>query len=420
MYDIVIVGAGIAGASLVRKTSEYAKSLIIEARKENNPLVATNIFPEHNKPFLQEVDYSDSSIFPLFHEKMNYMGSTDNGVVDSTEFGAPFGHAIHTESLVKNLCQKAVDKGADIKYGEKISNIVKHGEYIELINNKGVSYKAKFVALATGSSGFELQHTAGFQTPDSYQGIFTHLRGDQDVLDEQMPYTYVFHINSKISTNGPFYLSKGRERMPLGFMGNSNESPADLVDKLNRIINNYKRIQTFVKNLKQDEKPVILNISKHPIKQFSQDRMVVIGEAAGLVTSFFYEGLLCGVCSADIVAKTLKPLFEDDSNLTRSELQVYDRELFRLLINKYNQNGTGSEYLFYNVGSHIKVLWDTYVKLINKDRQLKKEIWEAYRMHDIENYTLKGTKRAGKILFSMLPVLTKIALSGKFLKAAFI
>ncbi|MFX1236629.1 MAG: hypothetical protein ACFE8P_02785, partial [Promethearchaeota archaeon] len=89
------------------------------------------------------------------------------------------------------------------------------------------------------------------------------------------------------------------------------------------------------------------------------------------------------------------------------------------LIDRYNQNGTGSEYLFYNAGNHVKTLWDTYVKLINSDGQLRKEIWEAYRMHDIENYALKGTKRAGKKLFSMLPALSKIALSGKFIRAAF-
>ncbi|MBN1802438.1 MAG: hypothetical protein JW891_13085 [Candidatus Lokiarchaeota archaeon] len=419
MYDIAIIGAGIAGASLARKASEYANTLLIEAREENNLLVATNIFSEHNKPFLTEVDYSNKSIFPLLHEKMNYMGSTDNGEVNSSEFGAPFGHIIHTEELVKKLYQTAVDKGATTKFGERVSKIENRGDYVEIINNKGESYKSKLVAIATGSSGLELQRSVGFEVPDCYQGIFTHLRGDQDVINSQLPYHYIFHINPKISTNGPFYIEKGFERVPIGFMGNSNESPASLVDKLNRILHNYQRIQPFIKNLKVDEKPVILNISKHPIKQFSRDRMVVLGEAAGLVTSFFYEGMLCGVCSADLISKICMSLLENDSSFNRNDLQRYDRELHRILIDNYNQNGTGSEYLFYNAGSHVKVLWDTYVKLINTDKQLRKEIWEAYRMPDIENYDLKGTKRAGKNLFSMLPALTKIALSGKFLRAAF-
>ncbi|MFX1238037.1 MAG: FAD-dependent oxidoreductase, partial [Promethearchaeota archaeon] len=312
MYDIIIVGAGIAGASLARKASEYAKTLLIEAKQEKDMIISTNIFAEHNKPFLQEVDYSDSTIFPHQHEKMNYLGSAENGVVDSEEFGAPFGHIIHTEELVRNLYQNAGYKGATVKFGEKISKIENHGEYVELINNKGDSYKAKFVVLATGSSGFDLQRSAGFETPDTYQGIFTHLRAPQDVLESQMPYTYIFHINPKISTNGPFFFEKGFERIPVGFLGNSSESPAELLNKLDRILKNYKLIQPFVKDLKRDEKVVVSNISKHPIKQFSRNKMVVIGEAAGLVTSFFYEGMLCGVCSADIVSKMFKQLLESD------------------------------------------------------------------------------------------------------------
>ena len=129
--------------------------------------------------------------------------------------------------------------------------------------------------------------------------------------------------------------------------------------------------------------------------------------------------MLCGVCSADIAATTIKPLIESDSNFTRGELQKYDRELHRILIDSYNQNGIGSEYLFYNAGTYINVLWNTYVKLINKNQQLRREIWEAYRMHDLENYDMKGTRRAGKDLFAMLPALTKVALSGKFVRAAF-
>ena len=100
-------------------------------------------------------------------------------------------------------------------------------------------------------------------------------------------------------------------------------------------------------------------------------------------------------------------------------MHFYEKELHRVLIDNYNQNGIGSEYLFYHADSHIKTLWSTYVKLINKDKQIRREIWEAYRMQDLENYTLKGTKRAGKQLFMMLPALSKVALAGKFVRASF-
>ena len=54
MYDVIIIGAGIAGASFAFKVSKYAKTLLIEARDRENLPITTNIFPEHNKPFLKE------------------------------------------------------------------------------------------------------------------------------------------------------------------------------------------------------------------------------------------------------------------------------------------------------------------------------------------------------------------------------
>ena len=419
MHDIIIIGAGISGASFFFKASKFSDTLLLEARDEKNLPLTTNIFAEHNIPFLNEIDYSDKEIFPIIHEKMNYMGAEDDGIVQSSEFGAPFGYVCHTEKLIEKLLKESEDNGGKIQFNQKITKIEKHSDHVEIINNKGESFSSRLLVLATGSHGFDLQRSTGFGIPDRFLGIYTHLRGDQDKINEQMAQNYIFHINPKISGNGPFYLEKGYERIPIGFMGNSNESPKELVSKLDRILKNYKRIQPIIQGLKQDPKPVVTYISKHPIQNFSKDRMMILGEAAGIVTAFFYEGLLCGVCCADLAAKTIKPLLENNSNFTQDELKYYDRELHRILLKNYFANGEGSEYLFYNAGPHVKTLWSTYVKLINKDKQLRREIWEAYRMHDLENYDLKGTRRAGKSLFSMLPALTKIALSGKFIKAAF-
>lgn len=418
MNDIIVIGAGISGASFTYKASKFSDVMLIEARDQKNLPITTNVFAEHNKPFLSEFDYSDKSIFPILHEKMNYMGAEEDGIVNSSEFGAPFGHVCHTEKLIEKLLNDSEKQGATIKFNEKVTKIENHVDHIEVINNKGDSSFSRLVVLATGSLGFELQRSVGFDTPDRYLGIYTHLRGNQDKLNDQMPQNYIFHINPNISTNGPFYLEKGYERIPIGFMGNSKETPKELVSKLERILTNYKRIQPIIQGLKKDPNPIVTNISKHPIKDFTKDRMMVIGEAAGVVTAFFYEGLLCGLCSADLAAKTIKSLIEMNSSFSQIELCNYEKELYHVLLNNYFANGEGSEYLFYNAGTHVKTLWSTYVKLINKDKQIRREIWEAYRMHDLENYDLKGTRRAGRLLFSMLPALTKVALGGKFIKAA--
>ena len=419
-YDVLVIGAGVSGATFACKTSKFAKTLLIEANEKGNIPMTTNVFPEHNRPFIKEIDWQDKSIFPCFHIKTNYLGYNEDGIIDSEEFGAPLGNISHTEKLIEILLQKFENQGGIIKNGEKVTQISRKSDHIEINTNRGQLYSGKVLAIATGSHSFDLQRSLGFGIPDSYNAIFTHFYGDEDLLHENIPYNYVYHINPKISNNGPFFINKAKRRILVGFLGNTGETIEQMASKLNRILNNYKRIQPFIQGLKRDLKTINTKISKHVIKKLVQDRVLILGEAGGLCTDFFYEGLLCGVSSADIASKTIKPLLEKDSNFNSYELIKYEQELKRILLNKYFKNGTASEYLFYSVkGPNLKILWDTYAKLIRTNKRLRREIWEAYRMQDLENYDLSGTRWAGEELFKMLPTLTKISLGTKFFRALF-
>ncbi|TFG24681.1 MAG: hypothetical protein EU529_03515 [Promethearchaeota archaeon] len=406
-FDVIIIGAGIAGSSFALKISKYAKTLLLEAKDEKDLPVTTNIFPEHNKRFLSEVDYSDRSLFPCIHYKINYMDKKYNGIIDSNEFGEPFGYISHSENIIKYMLQKCEEQGGIIKYNEKVSKIIKSSENIEVITSKGQSYSGKLLAIATGSHSFELQKSLGFNAPDSYIGICTHLYGDDDTLKENMEWNYIFHINRNISQNGPLFFNKGRERLFLGFLGNPKEDSADMVNKLERILNNYQPIQPFIRNLKRDPKTFVGKISKHPIKILSNDRTLILGEAGGLVTAFFYEGFLGGLASADIATSVLKPLLDANSNFTRAELMKYDQEVYRILVNKYFKTNLASEYLFYLGGSKIKLLWETYCKLVKENQTLRKYIWEAIRRQDLENHDLNRDRWTGEQIFKMLPLLSK-------------
>ena len=419
MQDVIIIGAGISGASFASKISKYANTLLIEAQdyKTEIPL-RTNIFPEHNKPFIKdEIDWENSSIFPCKHTKSNYMSDEFDGIIDSTEFGIPLGNVCYTENLIGELINQFEQQGGTFNSGEKVSRIVKHNDYLEIINNKGESYDTKLLALATGSRGFDLQRSLGFDIPDHYTGALIHLFGDEDKINENLEYNYVFHINPKISTNGPFFFNKGIERILTGFLGGRNESKEAIMNNLDRILKNYKRIQPFVDGLKYDlSTTVVGEISKHPIKSCSKDRVLVLGEAAGIVTAFFYEGLLPGVACADIASNTIKPLFEKGSNFSRSELQKYDQEVKRILFT-YFKNGNALEYLIYNEGSYVKSLWRLYTELLNENKLARQYIYEAYINHDLANHNTSNDRYVGEKWFGKLPMLSKITLSPKFFKA---
>jgi len=418
LYDVIIIGAGIAGASFASKISKYAKTLLIEAQdfKKEIP-IRTNVFPEHNRPFIKEIEWENKNIFPCLHTKSNYMSQECNGVINSTEFGIPLGNICHTENLIDELINQLEQNGGVFNSGEKISKINKHNDYMELINDIGESYSTKVLALATGSRGFDLQRSLGFEIPDHYTGALIHLFGNEDKINENLEYNYIFHINPKISTSGPFYFNKGKERIATGFLGGKNESKEEIVSKLERILKNYKPIQPFVNGLRYNlSSTVVGEISKHPIKYFSTERVIVLGEAAGLVTAFFYEGLLSGVACAEIATNILKPLFEIDSAFSRLELQKYDQEVKRVLMT-YFKNGNALEYLIYNESSYVKTLWQLYTELLSENRLARKYIYEAYINHDLSNHNTSNDRYVGEKWFGKLPTLSKITLSPKFFKA---
>ncbi len=416
-FDVIIIGAGIAGASFALKISKYAKTLLLEVKDEKDLAVTTNIFPEHNKPFLSEVDYSDRSLFPCIHYKINYMDQKYNGVIDSNKFGEPFGYISHSENIIKYMLRKCEEQGGIIKYNERTSKIIRSSNKIEVITSKGQSYSGKLLAIATGSHSFELQKSLGFSAPDSYIGISTHLYGDDDMLNENMEWNYIFHINPKISQNGPLFFNKGRGRLFLGCLGNPKEDSSEMANKLDRILNNYQPIQPIIKGLKRGSKTFVGKISKHPIKSLSNDRTLILGEAGGIVTAFFYEGFLGGLASAELATKTIRPLLDTNSNFNKSDLYPYDQEIKKVLLNKYFKTNLASEYLFYNAGSKIKLLWETYCKLVKENRTLQRYIWEAIRRQDLENHDLERDKWAGQELFKMLPLLSKATYWPHFLKA---
>ncbi|MHA2401238.1 MAG: FAD-dependent oxidoreductase, partial [Promethearchaeota archaeon] len=238
MYDVIVIGAGIAGATFALKSSKYAKTLLIEAQDYEKEIpLRTNIFPEHNKPFIkEEIDWNNKQIFPTPHTTSNYMSDEYNGIIDSTEFGVPLGNVSYTENFIRELLNQLENQGGVFKSNDRITRINRHSDYLELFNSKGESYSTKLLALATGSRGFELQRSLGFEVPDSYTGVYLHMFGDEDKINENLDINYTFHINPKISTNGPFFFNKGVERISAGYLGDKHQSKEEIISKLERIL----------------------------------------------------------------------------------------------------------------------------------------------------------------------------------------
>lgn len=419
MYDVAVIGAGVTGTSFAYKTSKYAKVLLIDAKNYSKQIPErVNIFAQHNKPYVDDLFWNDKEAFPKEFLTLNYKSEKSDGLISGNEFGSPqVGRITHTDVFLHKLINKAVDQGATTKFNEKISKIIRHTDSIELVNSKGESYHAKLLVLASGSYGFELQKSLGFEAPDSFMGIYLISNASEELLNENFNFQYMFHLNPNISKNGPFFFNVGKGRIFTGFMGDK-ETPMELKSKLERILNNYQKIQQYIKGISWNfDNVVIGDISKHPISRMTADRVIVLGEAAGLVTAFFYEGMLCGLVSADTASKVVKPLVESNSNFSSAELRVYDKEIAELLLDGYFRNGNACEYLFYGNQSSLKSIWNAYTEMLVHNKTARKYVYEVIMLQDLKKYNTDNDRWVGEKLFSTLPTINKITLWPKFLKA---
>ena len=416
MYDIIIIGAGISGASFAHQIGEHGKTLLIEANEDID--IRTNVFPEHNREYLNEISMENEEIFPCDHIKTRYFHKEIEGGINASEFGKPLGKIVYTERLLNEFIKQFEDEGGVAKFNERVKKVQKKSDKVDIYTDKGKTYSGKLLILATGSRGLELQKSLGFETPDSYMGIYTHLYGPESRINQNFDFDYMFHLNPNIGKNGPFFFNVGKDRVLTGFLGNPGDSEVQCIDKLDRILHNYKYIQRNIEGLEWDKSEFITGeISKHPISKFTQDRVMVLGEAAGLVTAFFYEGLFSGLVSANLAAKTIKPLLSNNSKFTNNELKKYQQDVHRILLEKYYKNGEGFEHIFFNSSSsQINKMWKTYIEFVNESKRLRRNIWEAHRAPP-EEYDIEKDKWAGRQLFNKLSFSDKISLGSKFLSA---
>jgi flavin-dependent dehydrogenase len=262
-----------------------------------------------------------------------------------------------------------------------------------------------------------LQKSLGFNAPDSHMGIYIISNTDDSLLNDNFNFQYMFHLNPNISKTGPFFFNVGKGRIFAGFMGDK-ESPLELKSKLERILNNYQKIQPYIKTIRWNfDNVVVGDISKHPIKNMTADRVMVLGEAAGLVTAFFYEGMLCGLVSADTASNTIAPLIKDGSNFSSEDLKKYDKEITELLLNGYFRNGNACEYLFYGNQSSLKSIWNAYTEMLVNDKTARRYVYEVIMLQDLKKYNTDNDRWVGEKLFATLPLLSKATLWPKFLKA---
>ncbi len=419
MSEIVILGAGLSGTLTALRLSKVASVTLINPITPENFKPISKLFPMHNYPYFSEseINVNDTVLFPEEHLVSWYMGTESTGIVDSKEFGGPMGKVVRYDQLVKSLLEKAEKQGVRLRYEKYPDKIVKNQEGVEFQSSDGSMQKAKLLILSGGGATLPIQMQSGLPIPDIYNGININLQGPLDVVKKNLPPQYIFHINPNISVVGPFAMITTKNLVSTGFLANKNESFQEMEEKLSRILKNYKKIQPLIEGLTPDEPAFPLTVSKHPIKRMVDDHIVVLGESAGLVSGFFYEGIIGALASSKFACEVIPDLITHNREFSKKNLFTYEDLVRKNLVNTYFETGRASEFLFYGSESNIKLLFNLYGDVLKSSSKARKMLYDACRNQQLEKYDYVADRWVGEQIFQKVPVLQKIVLMPHFLKA---
>lgn len=310
MDDVIVVGAGPAGNNTALLLAEQGyKVTVIESRLEIGNKPCTGIigqecafqFPVHEK-YIHKEALSASFVAP-------------NNTHIQVNTGIPQAYIIDRVSYVASFAKRAENVGASFRLGERVTNIKTFPDKVTITTTSS-QYSARAVVVASGFGSPLVRQLGLGSVPDYVSGA--QLTASINNLDSLQVYLG--------SNNAPGFFSwvvPTTDNMALiGLMTRKN-------------VNHH--LKTFTDNLKNNNiirelltAPSVWGIPLRPLKRTYQDRVIVVGDAAGQVKPTTGGGIYYSLRASQIAAGTLKKGL-DRNDLSATSLQTYQTEWKALL-----------------------------------------------------------------------------------------
>jgi len=303
-YDVAIVGAGPAGSFLAYLLSkEKFKVILIDKEKFPREKICAGgltpkvlkIIPFNLKPVIEKEIFS---LRLISKSKKNLY----------KKYQRPFVYTVKRARFDNFLAQKAKRVGAVFLPKHKVKKIVEKNGFWQIeAGNKLV--KAKVVVGADGANSF-VARLMGFRVDSIDIGL------QYEIPHLKQQNTQTITIGWDLIPDGYAWVFPNRQFLEVGVAG-----PKSLGKKLKLYL------ETWVKflGLKRDNLPLSGYPIVHRLRQtpLVKDKMILIGEAAGLNEPLTGEGIFYALKSAQIAAKHLKDFLTGNP----TALKNYERNI---------------------------------------------------------------------------------------------
>jgi len=300
-YDVAVVGGGLAGLCFSVLMAKQGRSVIL-FEKESYPFhkVCGEYISMESWDFLRNVIG-----VPLDELKVQHINKLLVTAPDGNELTADLdtgGFGISRYKLDNLIKEIAVDSGVTVKEHCKADDIIFSNE-VFTVKAGGETYTSKFCCGAWGKrSNIDIKKHRAFTLKkntrlNNYVGIKYHVTGD-------FPADTIALHNFK---NGYCGLSKIEDDLYClcYFMKAANlERTGDAIVQAEQ---NVLSANPYLKNIfeyarKTDQTPVTISQVSLSRKNAIEDHMLMLGDAAGMISPLCGNGMSIAMCSAKIAA----------------------------------------------------------------------------------------------------------------------
>lgn len=311
MFDCIIVGAGVAGASTAYHLAKAGhKVLVLEKSLFPRYKVCSGAVSPAIAPWF-DFDFSPAISRKVDQISLTWqMGDAINLALQSPEPMWMVDRSVFDQFLI----QKAQSQGAELRADTTVTGVQLQGNQWQVVTNQG-NFAASYLIAADGALG-GTSKLLKFKEKKTRRSVALETEIPPQLANDGKTYFDFGSINNGYIWNFP--KADGRSLGITTFRGND---PKDLA----------KNLTTYAEKFGLTVKPGQIHESVSAIWDGNQnlhtERALIIGEAAGLVDPLIGEGIRPGVLSGVRAAAAISAALGGDSQALAKFTQTIHQEL---------------------------------------------------------------------------------------------
>jgi geranylgeranyl reductase family protein len=301
MYDLIIIGGGPSGSAAGRIAGKKGlKTLLIEKEMFPRYKPCGGGLSEHAMSYLDFEIPKTIIERDIFGARVHFRGQV-------VEQHKDYRIAVLTSrSILDNfLLEKARETGIQIKMGEKIIDYRENNDYVEVFTNDNM-YKSKFIIIAEGSHGKLKYKIRRKDKKDEYAiSIVAEIEEDNEAIDKYIHNAIDLHFGYFKHGYGWIFPHKKYFSVGIGGLAKSLPHPKrKMLDFLNE--------NNFISNCKLHSHIIPAGGIK---RRITSPRVILSGDSAGFVDSFYGEGIAYAIRSGQIAVEVISEIILNNKDL---------------------------------------------------------------------------------------------------------